>query len=147
MLAHHLLWRHIFRRAEQRARLRHSPHFRRACYSEIHHRHFAVHIQHDVLRLQVAVHHSFAVRRFERETHLLHHTYDFFIAQLPFFRDEGFEVLSLDEFHRDELDPVGLSEIENSNHVFVGYLPREDEFLLEARENLRVHGQLRPDYF
>ena len=83
-------------------------------------------VDHDVLRLQIAVDDAFRVRGFERERDLLHDADNFFVRQLAGVDDEIFEILPLDELHGDELDAVGFAEIENANYVFVGDLAGED---------------------
>ena len=51
------------------------------------------------------------------------------------------------KLHGDEPDPVGFSEIENPNHVFVCHLPRQDEFLFEPMQDLRLNREFGTNYF
>src|SRR5690348_7010463 len=87
------------------------------------------------------------VRRFEGAANLQH---DFCrlgggeFASLP---QESAEVLSLDEIHGDEFDPVGLPQVENANDVFVRDLASKNQFLLEASQHFRVASEFRANQF
>ena len=87
------------------------------------------------------------VRRFQGHANLLHHANGLFGGKFSLLGDDIFEVLAFDKLHGDELDAVGLPEIENANHVFVGYLPRENQLLLEAVKNFRIDGKFRANDF
>ena len=55
--------------------------------------------------------------------------------------------LTLDVLHGDELDAVGLSQIENTDDVLVSDLPREDQFLFETFQDFRIRGHIAANYF
>ena len=146
MLAHHLLRRHVIRRADQRAGVGHArANLRGARDAEIHHDHPAALVHHDVLRLQVAVHHSFGVRRIQRRASLVNDVGAFLIAQ--FFFGQGAQVLPLDKLHGDELDAVDFAKIENANHIFVGDFARQDQLLLEAPQHFFVQREFGTNDF
>ena len=66
------------------------------------------------------------VRGLERGGDLHHDGYGFAGGKLLFFVDQTLEVPSLDVLHGDELDALGLAEIENADDVSMGYFARED---------------------
>ena len=142
-----LFGRHVVWRADQRAGLRHAGREHRARDAEVHHVGAAAFVQHDVLRLQVAMDHTFGVRSFQRSTDLGHDVGRF--RGLEFFlpTKEALQVLALDVLHGDELDPVGLSEIKNANDVFMSDLAREDQFLLEAPQNFGIGRHVGANHF
>jgi hypothetical protein len=45
------------------------------------------------------------------------------------------------------MEPVAHPEIENPNDIAVRDLARQQQFLLESAQNIRVAGQFRPDDF
>ena len=93
------------------------------------------------------MHHAFGVRGFQRIANLIHDANDFFVRKLALMGHQGLQILPLDELHGDELDAVRFAKIENANHVFVRDLPRQNQFLLEAMQRLRLRGEFRPNYF
>jgi hypothetical protein len=92
------------------------------------------------------MHNAFVVCHLERKAYLLDDSYAFFPAQFALFDEQAFEVLSLNKLHGDELDPVGFSKVENPNRVLVCHLPRQDKFLLEAMQDLRLNCELGTNY-
>jgi hypothetical protein len=78
--------------------------------------------------------------------HLFYNSDAFFPAQFALFDEQTFEILSLDKLHGDEPDSVGFSEVENPNRVFVGHLPRQDEFLFEPMQDFRLSRELGTNY-
>ena len=72
------------------------------------------------------MHYAFRMCSFERQADLLHYPDRFVPAKFPLFTYDILEVLALDEIHRDELDPLSFTEIENADHVSVGHLARQD---------------------
>ena len=50
---------------------------------------------------------------------------------------ESWQVVALNERHRDVLDAVDLAEIVNADDVLVGDLPRQQQFLLEPLLDVR----------
>ena len=47
---------------------------------------------------------------------------------------------------RDEAAAFGHAQVENANDISMCHLARQDEFLLEATENLRMTGEFRTDH-
>ena len=142
-----LLRRHVFRSADQDAGLGQSRHFQRARDAEVHHRDFAKLIHHDVLGLQVPVHHAFRVRGLQGFGDLPDDRRRRLRRILPALGQRGPEVLSLDVLHGDELDPLGFPQVINADHIFVSNLTRQNQFLLEPREDFRVARELRTNNF
>src|SRR5579864_43377 len=90
---------------------------------------------------------AFAVSRLQPAQHLAHDVDGFRNRQLALFFEDLIKALSFYILHRDELDAGSLAEIEDANHVAVGDLPGEYEFLLETLENFGITGEFRPDDF
>src|SRR5215469_3754758 len=61
--------------------------------------------------------------------------------------DNSAEILAVNVFHGDELDPIGFGKVVNPNDILVRDAPSQDKFLLEARDSVTVAGQLRTDRF
>src|SRR5208283_2132521 len=102
-------------------------------------------IAHDVLRLQVAVDHAHSVSGFERAANLLNDLNRLFWWKFLFLQDQTAQVLAFDELHGYELHTIGVTKIVDADHIFVSDLMRQQEFLLESRQNRRIGGQLRPN--
>ena len=68
--------------------------------------------------------------------------FEFFLSS-----EHALQIFALDVLHGDELDPVGLPEIKDSNDIPVGNLSRKNYFLFEAFENLRICGHVRANDF
>ena len=83
------------------------------------------------------------VGRFQSPANLQHDARRLLGRKFASFEQQGSEVLALDEIHGDELDSAGLAQIENTDDILVGYLPGENQFLLEAPQDLRISGELR----
>src|ERR1700689_5216065 len=90
---------------------------------------------------------SSGVRGLERGGDLHHDGNGFAGGELPFFVDQTLEVASLDILHGDELDALGLTEIENADDVTMGHFAREDEFLFEAAQDFGMAGEFGTDQF
>src|SRR5579862_8002793 len=146
VFAHNLLGRHVFGRAHQGAGLGATA-FHRAGDAEVHDRDAALLIDHDVLRLEVAVHDTLGVSGFQRQTNLLHDRNDFLRSEAALLGDQTLEVLAIDEVHGDELDSFRFTKIENADYIFVGDFARKDEFLLEALKNVRMNGEFGANHF
>ena len=67
-------------------------------------------------------------------------------GELALARKDGAQVLTFDELHGDELHAFGFAQVVNANDVLVRDLARQDQFLLEARENSRIAGKVGPNY-
>ena len=130
-----------------RTRLGHSVAFQRARQAEIHHQDSARAVLHDVLRLEVPVNHSHAVRRIQSLAYLLNDLHRFLWSKFLLLADEGSQILTLDELHRDELHARGFTEVVNADHVAVRDLVSEQQLLLKTGQDCRVRSQFRPDDF
>ena len=91
--------------------------------------------------------HMFAVRGFQGAADLEHDFRCFAGRKFASFLKEVAKVVSLHEIHGDELDSVGLAEVENTNDILVRDLARENQFLLEAPQDFRIAGELGTDQF
>jgi len=148
VLAHHLFGRHVVRGADDRAGLGHTAALLHgAGDAEIHHDDAAGFFDHNVLRFQVAVDHTFGVSGVERGAGLVDDVGAFFEGEAPLLLDERREVFALDELHGDELHTIGFTEVEDADDVFLSDFPGKDEFLLEALKNLFVDREFRADDF
>src|SRR5689334_17328948 len=49
---------------------------------------------------------------------------------------------SPDVFHADEVQVVGNAEIEDANHVLVGNLAGQNQFLLKSLQDIGISGQV-----
>ena len=89
---------------------------------------------------------AFGVRGFQRAAHLLDDVGRFRGLKLFLAPEQAPQVLALDVLHGDELDAIGLAEVENANHIVVGDLARENQFLLEALQDFGIRGQVAANY-
>ena len=137
-----LLGRHVIRRPDQRPGLRHSRSQRRSRNPKIHHVRPAALVQHDVLWLQIAVNHSFRVRRFQRPASLRDYIGRFRRLQLLLAAKQALQILAFDVIHGDELEPVGLPQIKNTDDVLMCDLPRQYQFLFESFQDFRIGRQI-----
>src|ERR1700674_3743260 len=99
----------------------------------------------DVSRFQIAVNHAGCVGRFQCAANLRDDPYHLVRRKLWSFTEYGAKISALHELHGDELEPLGLSQIENANNVPVGNFASQDQFLFEAAEDFRITGQFRTD--
>ena len=140
-LALGLFGRHIRRRAH------HAPGHRgilrvRSRNAEIHHLQAAIRPDHDVLRLQVAMHNGLAMRLGEALRQLPRELDGAPGFQAALALQKAAQALSLHEFHR-EIDRVARAmEFVQSRHVAMRDLVRQQQFVLEALQNLRIAGDL-----
>src|SRR5208282_2267637 len=106
--------------------------------SEIHHHNPAVHVAHDVARLQVTVNDPFAVSSGQSGNRLFHDVDGFRGLQLAPLLQELMNILAINVLHRDEFDSIGLTEIENADDIPVGDLASENQLLLEPLQDFRI---------
>src|ERR1051325_3997410 len=85
--------------------------------------------------------HVFGVRGFQSAANLQHDLRRFRVREFASFLKQYAEVPAFHEIHGDELDSVGLAQIENSNNILVRHLTRENQFLLEALQNFRIPSE------
>jgi hypothetical protein len=90
-----------------------------ACQAEVHDQNSSRLVAHDVLRLQVAMDDSHAVRSFEGSADLLHDLDSFLGRELGLLMDEGAEILALDVLHGNELHPLGFAQVIDADDIFV----------------------------
>src|SRR5262249_33654999 len=113
--------------------------------AEVHDIHAAVFVDHHVLRFEITMHDASVVRGVQGGTNLHNDGDSLFGRELPFFMDQATKVAAFDVLHGDELDPLGLTEIENADNVAVGDFPGEDELLLETAKNFGMAGEVGAD--
>src|ERR1700733_3283517 len=108
--------------------------------SEDHHVNEIFRVQHDVLRVQITVHHAGSMSRFQGPANLRNNPYRLFRRKLHFFADHHAKVAPFHEFHGDELKTLSLSKVEDANEVAVSNFASQDKFLFEAAEDFRIAG-------
>src|SRR6266849_3840672 len=116
--------------------------FQRSRHAEIHHVDAPVLVHHDVLRLQVTMHDSCLVRRFQRGRNLQENWNRLFWTKFPFLIQKGAQILPLHVVHGDVSDSACLSQIENTNDVAVSNFASQDEFLFETPQDFRMAGEV-----
>ena len=99
------------------------------------------------MRFQIAVDHALRVGGFQSPANLRHDGGGFRGLQFFLAAHQALQVLTFDVLHGDELDAVGLAQIENADYVFVSDLPREDQFLFETLQDFRIRGHVAANYF
>jgi len=115
--------------------------------AEIHHRRATLVIDHDVLRLQIAMHHSRLVSGRKAVADLQHNLGGFLGRKLAALFQNLPKLLALDVLHADKTHAVGDAQVINSHHVAVRDLPRQHQLLAKALQNLGAAGQLRANHF
>jgi len=152
LLALRLLGRHVFERADHRAgqRLRGAlldgsrdaeVHDQRV--AAVRHRILGGLLDHDVLGLQVAVHHALLVRGGEALRDLLRDSDHPIERQRVVFTKNLRKGLAFDKRHRQVLDAVDLAEVVNADDVLVRDLAGQHQLALEARLELLRRGRVR----
>src|SRR3954469_10776774 len=136
-MAESLLRRHVIGRAQQRAQAREAPAFGRRCEPEIHHGNPAVRLDHDVLRLQIAMDDALFVGGVETETNLPQYSRDLF-RRKSVRSDDLVERLALDKLHGEKTEPPRRSEIVNTHYVAMGNAATNIDLALKALQNLAL---------
>ena len=113
--------------------------------TEIHYDDAAVLVDHDVLRLQVAMDYPFGVRGVQRGANLINDVSA--LREAQFLPSQRAQILALDELHGDELDVVHFTKVKNADDVSVGDLAREDQFLFEAPQYFFVQRKFGTNHF
>ena len=90
---------------------------------------------------------AFAVRRIKRLANLADDVHCFKRRKLLTLNDQALQITAIDVLHRDEFHALGFTDVENSNHVLVGDLPRENQFLFETLQHDPGIGKLGLDNF
>ena len=144
-LCQRLLRRHVFHRPNKSAGLRHSVALNRTGQAEIHHQNAAAPIPHNVLRLHVAVDHAHAMSRFQRAADLLNDLDGLFRRKLFSLQNKSTQVFAFDELHGDELHAIGVAQVVDADHILMSNLMRQQQLLLESRQDRGIRGQLRAD--
>ena len=88
-------------------------------------------VDHDVGRLEIAMHDAGVVRGLQARGDLPGERHDLRDRQALLAQDRR-QVAALDVRHRDVLDAVDLAEVVNADDVLVRDLTREEQLLLEA---------------
>jgi hypothetical protein len=89
------------------------------------------------------VNHASGVCGSERAANLRDNPHCLFRRKFSSFTEHGAKVAALDELHGDELETLGLSQVENANDVPVGNFASEDQLLFEAAKDFRITGEVR----
>ena len=145
LLAPHLLRRHVERRPQNGAHLRHGAAGERLGEAEVGQVRRAGRVEHDVLRLQVAVDDALLVRRREPLADLTEQREEPRQRKAPLALEHALEVLALDVLHRQVPDPVVLAEVVDAKDVPVRDAAGELDLPLEALEDLAVLRDLGTD--
>ena len=127
------------------ARARHRRRVGGASDAEVHDPDDPAAVDHDVLRLEVPVHHALAVGFGEAAQHLLHERQRLGDGDFFFLVQHLAQVRPFDELHGEELRPLELAEVVDADDVLVGDFAREDQLLLEALENFAARALLGAD--
>jgi hypothetical protein len=69
----------------------------------------------------------------------------FFGRELSSVMQQAAQVAAAHVFHGDELQPARFADIEDADDVLVGDLPRQQQLLREALNDLRMFRQIGPD--
>src|SRR6202171_4716164 len=114
-------------------------------YAKVHHVNAVFPIQHDVLRFQIAMDHTGCVGRFQCAANLRDDLYRLVRRKFSSFTKHGAKIAAFHELHGDELEALGLSQIEDANDVAMRNFASEDQLLFEAAEDFRIAGEVRAD--
>src|SRR5580698_2991965 len=88
---------------------------------------------------------SFAVGGCQSTGHLFHNVDRFRNSQLFSPLQDVVQILAIEKLHRDELHALRLAQVVNPDHVAMGNLRREQQFLFETGQNLGIRSHLRTD--
>src|SRR5258708_34699623 len=102
--------------------------------AEVHYVDAILRVQHDVLRFQIAVNHASGVCGFERAANLGDDSNGLFGRKFFSFPEYDAKVAALDVLHGDELEALGLSQVENANDIAVGNFPDRGKLPVEQPE-------------
>ena len=78
------------------------------------------------------MHHARGMRRLQSLAHLANDRHRFGCRQLSALDNNVLQVRALDEIHRDEFRRAVLANIEDTDHVLVDDLLRQQNFLLQS---------------
>ena len=104
-------------------------------------------VLHDILRLQITVDYSGAVRRFQCQANLPDDFNCLLRRKLPLVELQPPQIRALDEFHADEFHAIHFGQVVDANHIPVRHLSRGQQLLLEPPQNGRVCRHLRANQF
>ena len=154
--AQSLLRSHVLERANHRARCRSAGEHclgvddGRARDAEVHDQRMVT-VDHDVGRLQIAMHDADFVRSLEPGGNLPGNDQRSRNSELSSFSQHRRQVPPLDVRHRDVLDAVDLTQIVNPNDVLVCNLPGQQQLALEPPLDIEAgrsdRTELRPNHF
>ena len=83
--------------------------------------------------------------RFQRATNLGDDPYRLVRRKFSSFTEHGAKIAAFHELHGDELEPLGLSQVENANDVPVRNFASQDQLLFEAAEDFGIAGEVSTD--
>ncbi len=144
-LALDLLRAHVFRRPDHDPGPGDALLLERAGDAEIHDVDAAALVDHDVLRLEVAVDDAVAVGLGQAFRDLARDRHGPAGRQLADLADEALEVLAVDVFHGDERRPVRPADVEHPADVPVDDRAGRLELVAEALDRLGVGGHFGPE--
>jgi len=102
--------------------------------AKVHHVNAILRVQHDVLRLQIAVEPQPAgVCGFERTANLGDDPYRLLGWKFSSVPEHGTKIPAFHELHGDEFEALGLSQIENADDIPVSNFASQDQFRLKRR--------------
>jgi len=147
--AEHLLGRHVLGRAERGAGLRHARR-RHVRHAEVGELGAPVRVQHDVRRLDVAMHDREALRVVERVGHLRHQLRGRRVRQALAFLEDLLQRAALEQLHRDVGDALVHADVVDGDDVGVVEAAGRARLAQEALAHLvhdvgRQVGQQRLD--
>ena len=76
----------------------------------------------------------------QRQADLFHDVDSFFRGKLFALVDEAAQILTLDEFHGDELHAITFAQVIDANHIAMCDPLREQELFLEAFDDRGMLG-------
>jgi hypothetical protein len=140
LFALRLLGRHVARRAEDLARLRHHGGFRlkRLGQAKIRDVEIIRLVYQNILGLQITVHDAFVVRSFQGPTQLFCEFQGALKWKASDLFNQRGQVATFHERHGDELDPVHVAHVVDAKNVLVRNSAGQQQLLLESLHDLRA---------
>ena len=145
LLAHGLFGTHVVQRADDHAGTSESMRLRIRALGDakIHHHHGALRaLQHDVLRLHVAMHDARTMRRVQREGCLTQDADGLQYAEAAVALDHRGQAIALDERHGEIHEAAALAHRVDGNHVRMSQLGDGFRLALKPFEQHLVHHEV-----
>src|SRR5689334_21195875 len=146
ILAHRLFRRHVLKCPDHGASTGVLRRFDGTRKSEIHQVNRVGLVDHDVRRLQIAMHDTLLVSRAQSCAELQNEIKASIEGYWSGF-EEGRQVDTVYELHRNELGTVDLTQVEHSNDVLVRDLSRNGELAFESAFRILAAEELASNYF